>query len=203
MPARWRSSAGPSCSANRKSLAASSGYFRPVLILRCFEGEPGGLAGNAGIVALRRRRSPATSRVTPGPLSFWAALWRTSRGQRKEAPELTTPIARSGRFWAVLPSFLPFSPRPKSPDLSPVSLKALAVTCISRTGLAGLEPTTYGLGNRRSIRLSYSPRARQAGARAVLRIERRLSAGASRPAGQAHPALRGQGPGARQGQVLA
>ena len=35
-----------------------------------------------------------------------------------------------------------------------------------QAGLAGLEPTTYGLGNRRSIRLSYSPMIAQPIARA-------------------------------------
>ena len=31
------------------------------------------------------------------------------------------------------------------------------IEIINKTGLAGVEPTTYGLGNRCSILLSYSP----------------------------------------------
>ncbi len=41
---------------------------------------------------------------------------------------------------------------PIAPHVVPATL-----TEFLNTGLAGLEPTTYGLGNRRSIRLSYSP----------------------------------------------
>ena len=79
-PNRSRSSDRPKVSASATASLARAGYSRPVEILCCLHGEPGGSAGLGGMDARSLIRDPASSRDTASPRSFRASFWRLSQG---------------------------------------------------------------------------------------------------------------------------